>query len=172
MKTPSIKELIENPRAGLASCILMGLLLLITLGQTLTQWGGDWELAHKTAAVTANNVNNPNADLIAKLPEQHLFGIQNREITGLPVTSLQMHVTGIMKLQQKQGNATSQAIISISGQPDKVYRVGDMLPNGVKIDSITKDAVILKNNGHLERLPLPGREIVRKPKPVAKGNEQ
>src|SRR5204863_5740463 len=96
--------------------------------------------------------------LIASIPQNHLFGKSEKQ---LPITNLQMTVTGIVKMSEP---SASMATISINGQPGKIYKVGDDLPYGVKIDSISNDAVILENEGHFEKLPLPREKLQFKSK--------
>jgi hypothetical protein len=52
----------------------------------------------------------------------------------------------------------------MSGQPSKIYQVGDSLPYGVKVHEITHDAVILENGGHLEKLPMTREKLKFKPR--------
>jgi hypothetical protein len=73
----------------------------------------------------------------------------------VPITSLQLRVTGIIKLDNEATDATSKTLVSIAGAPSKIYKVGDHLPLGVKIYAITPTAVILENSGQLEKLLLP-----------------
>lgn len=131
---------------------LTGLLLFFSIWQ----WYQDFALTQATIAppqiVKHDRVN----DLIASIPDNHLFG---KSLNQLPITNLQMRVSGIVKTLTH-----SKAYISIEGQAGKIYQVGDRLPHGVKIYSISNDAVILENEGHFEKLPLPREKLVFKPR--------
>jgi hypothetical protein len=143
-----------NRRAVLTISFFFILLVLMTLGYTLWQWKNDWKLAHQqNTGVPRIAMTNDTAALITALPDHHLFG-QSFSNGSVPITSLQLRVTGIVKLEQEINGALSKAFISISGQPGKIFRVGDKLPYGVKVYDITPLAVILENEGHLEKLPL------------------
>lgn len=122
-------------------------LCLLTAGFCAWQWHHDWAIAHQEAITVSSSINK-DAELISSLPDAHLFG---RSLSGgsVPITNLQLRVTGIVK-----GNP-SKATISIAGEPSQIFQVGDDLPDGVKIYEIMPDAVILENEGKLERLPLP-----------------
>ena len=98
------------------------------------------------------------ADNIETIPNNHLFGIAFAK-GNVPITNLQLRVTGIVKVNNEQEN-NSKAYISMSGQSSKIYQVGDSLLNGVKIYAISNDSVILETDGRLEKLPLP-REILQ-----------
>ncbi len=78
-----------------------------------------------------------------------LFG---RAATHLPITQLQLQLTGIM--QTGDGKA-SQAIIAQPDQPDQILHVGDSVgTTGVKLYAINQDNVVLENGGQLETLVL------------------
>ena len=109
------------------------------------QWHSDWVISHQEA-ITFSSTINKDADLISTLPDAHLFG---RSLSGVPITNLQLRVTGIVK------GKVSKATISVAGETSKIFQVGDQLPDGVKIYEIMPNAVILENEGQLERLPLP-----------------
>jgi hypothetical protein len=145
------------------NAIYGGLVLIIgiTLIACLTQWHDDWNIAHQTAPST-EQLQNKTVNLIAAIPGNHLFG---KPAGGkIPISSLELRVTGIVKVEDEQGNEVSKAYISQSGQPAKIYQVGDSITNGVKIHSITTDTIILDNGGELEKLPLPRQPLVFKPR--------
>jgi general secretion pathway protein C len=141
------------------------LLVAFTLFYTLWQWRSDWILAHQSAASIPVAVKaDESVDRIAALPSEHLFG---KAAGGeVPITSLQLRVTGIVKIHTSDTGTQSKAYISISGQPSKIYQVGDSLPYGVKVYDILPNAVILENDGRLEKLPLPREKLTFKPKNI------
>jgi general secretion pathway protein C len=161
-----INELISSiqvtQRTLLSLCVGLGVLLATTLGYCLWQWYDDWRFTQQPMSA-ATKIDNANAvaSLINHIPDDHLFG---KSVGQMPVTNLQMSVTGIVKVLHHHSHHASKAYISIDGQPSKIYKVGDVLPNGVKINDITTDAVILENEGRSEKLPLPREKLKFKPK--------
>ncbi len=127
----------------------------LTFFYTLWQWRTDWVSAHQAIPAPALVSIGATAEKMAAIPDEHLFGAAASDV---PISSLQLRVTGIVKMNSS-GNAASKAYISIAGQPSKIYRIGDSLPYGVKIQAITADTVIVENDGHLEKLPLPREKL-------------
>ena len=140
---------------------LVGAGLTLTLIFCLHQWYLDWRLARQTETSGYVSTNNSSAEMIASIPEGHLFG---QNLSGdAPVTNLQLHVTGIVKTNSTDGSSPSKAYISIDDKPRKIFQPGDVLPYGVKIYDITEDTVILDHDGQLEKLPLPRERLTFKP---------
>ncbi len=140
-------------RAGWGVLIIMVVLIFIAFIQALFTWYGDIALmqSHSNQNKNTAQENDQLAKQIAQIPEWHLFGKQG-ESTILPVTSLQIHLVGVIKATPEQ---FSRVIISESNQPGKIYGIGDTLPSsGVKIYAITSEGVVLDNGGRLEKLPL------------------
>lgn len=138
-----------------------GFILLITLCCFTViyagwQWKKDWQLAHQTVAFAVNKKPDETNENIAKIVEAHLFGQNISKLNGIPISNLNLRVTGLI-LNNGQANKSSKVMISISGQTNKIYKVGDMLPDGVKVYAITPNTIILENNGQFEKLSL-GRE--------------
>lgn len=139
----------HGQKIGFATFILMLALACATLFSVLKN---SWAVATlqatpvvKAVEISANDSHPP----LANLSNQHLFG---QAVDGeLPITSLQFHLTGILKATQ---GGMSKAIISVAGKPGKVYSVGDLLPSGIKVYAVTNDEVVLERSGHLEKLPL------------------
>lgn len=153
-----------NPRYGtIVSAILAGLTAL-TLIAAVIQWHADWQLAHAKPAITRQDNTPAAAELVASIPSEHLFGKSFDEGGDMPISNLQLKVTGIMKFTDDQGNDQSKATISIAGEASKIYQKGDTLPYGVKVYNITDEAVVLENDGHLEKLPLPRESLQFKPR--------
>jgi type II secretory pathway component PulC len=147
--------------ALIASASLASLMLL-TLIVGLWQWHDDWQLVHQKMPVASSTIQDDAiANMIKTLPKAHLFG-ENLVDGNMPITSLQLRVTGIVKSTTDNSREVSKAYISMSGQPAKIYQVGDSLPYGVKVYEITDNAVILENDSHLEKLPLPREPLVFK----------
>lgn len=156
-----ILKLPLSQRMLMGICLGFVFLIIITVAISSSQWHKDWTLIHPDATPPLALIQTSQTDeLIAAIPEDHLFG---KPLGQMPITNLQMTVTGIVKLSDSSGFA-SKATISIAGQPGKVYKVGDELPYGVKIHAISEDAVILANNGQFEKLPLPREKLIFKPR--------
>jgi type II secretory pathway component PulC len=137
----------------------IALLLVLTFVYLLWLWRADWQLTHPLPTVNQNIDNHHARDMLTTLSSAHLFG---QSFQGdVPTTNLQLRVTGIVKMEMS--DLPSKAYISVLGQASRVYKKGDQLPNGVKIYAITKDAVIVENNGHLEKCPLPRVPLEFKP---------
>src|SRR3990167_41787 len=106
-------------------CISFATLMLVTLGYALWQWQSDWQVAHQEIApkkIAASS--DENAMIIASIPEAHLFGEALAKLGEVPLSNLQLRVTGIVQAGQQSG-MLSKAYISIAGQPSKIYELGD-----------------------------------------------
>jgi general secretion pathway protein C len=150
--------------------LLLAIVAFFLIGYSLWRWHGDWVIAHQplTAKPTLN-ATDETATMIAGIPDDHLFGNTYSKNGDVPISDLQLRVTGIVKVENETSTSVSKAYISISGQPSKIYQVGDSLPYGVKVHEITADAVILENGSRLEKLPLPREKLEFKPRPAEEG---
>lgn len=139
---------------------MLALLTCITFVYAVWQWHNDWILAHREISMTRKVVKTDETiNMIAAIPNDHLFGKSFAKIGEVPITSLELSVTGIVKVDSEKNHSYSKAYISTSGQPSKIYLIGDALPSGVKIYDITSKEVILENQGQLEKLPLPREQL-------------
>ena len=147
-------------RTVLGAGMALALLACFLFAYSLWRWYNDWELAHQSLSVPpALTATDETARLIAAIPDNHLFGQAFSKTGEVPLSDLQLRVTGIVKVTNESSSAVSKAYISISGQPSKIYQAGDSLPFGVKVYDITSDSVILENGGRLEKLPLPREKL-------------
>lgn len=134
--------------------------IIATVAYNAWQWHHDWSLSYQTSAAKHHETFENQPTPVAA--DYHLFG---QSLNGdVPITSLQFRVTGIVKIEDEQGQTVSKAYISESGQPSKIYQVGDILPYDVKVYAINADAVILENDGKIEKLPLPRQPLEFKPR--------
>jgi type II secretory pathway component PulC len=141
-------------RAGLATFIVTALLLLGTLIKMPLTWRADLALANEQASTAAQPFSKQMSALIEQIPEAHLFGRNGLadSISDMPITSLQLRLVGIVKSVPDQ---YSRALISEAGEPAKVYQIGDTLSSSeVRVTAITRNGVVLENEGHVEKLPL------------------
>lgn len=143
------------------ACAGLGVLVIAMLVICFSQWHQDWVLIHQRPSIAVVQTD-PTTAMINGLPKAHLFG-EAFSKGDMAITNLQLRVTGIVKVNQEDGSNFSKAYISVSGQPAKIFEVDDSLSDGVKIYSITPDSVILENDGHLEKLPLPREKLQFKP---------
>lgn len=134
---------------GMAVLALAALLVLFTTFSMIYAWHDDFNLAHqKPASEHIATGVDAESQLIAQIPTQHLFGSDE---DFLPITSLQLHLTGILTAG---GTSEAKVIISQSGQRGKIYTLGDAIASGIKINAINEDGVVLEHGGKLEKLPL------------------
>lgn len=154
-----------SPRAIIGISLAMATIVLITFIYSVWQWRNDWLLTHQAIAKVPVAIKT-NTNDISSIALDHIFGKSPSKVGEMPITNLQLRVTGIVKVDSNQSHTTSKAYISISGQQSKIYKVGDTLPYGVKVYDITPDAVILENDGHLEKLPLPRTPLKFKAKQI------
>lgn len=139
----------------------LAILITITFVVCVLQWREDWRITHQPITPNAQS-GDKTLSMIAAIPSHHIFG---KSAGGkIPISSLELHVTGIVKVENEDGKEVSKAYISQAGQPAKIYQVGDKVTNGVKIYSINADTIILDNGGELEKLPLPREPLVFKPR--------
>ena len=142
----------------LMACIATGIMICFILFEAISQWRNDWMLVHEQPAFVVQADKNSGMDLIHTLPNHHLFG-QTLTSGAVPITNLQLRVTGIVMMDNTDYHHESKAYISMAGQASKMYRIGDRLAEGVNIYDITSDSVILENDNHIEKLPLPREKL-------------
>jgi type II secretory pathway component PulC len=142
-------------RASWGAAGLFALLFLVTLIKTGDAWYQDFVITHSQSRTHVASKDNM-MQMIAQIPEEHLFGKVGLN-GSVPITSLQLRLIGVIKSDPEN---FSRVIISESGQPGKVYGIGDSLPSGITINSIVDDGVILENDGRLEKLPLQRSPLV------------
>lgn len=150
-------------RVVLSTWIVLAIITALLFVYASSQWHADWVLAHETAKAAPIPSQDQTSSLIASIPKKHLFGQAFSGLGDAPISSLQFKVTGIVKVANGKEGDLSKAYISIDSGPAKIFEVGDSLPYGVKVYDIAPDAVILENNGHLEKLPLPRQALEFKP---------
>lgn len=150
---------------SIATLVVMSVIFLITLTETFMSWRSDFTISQTPPPVTrTDDAGEVALQLITHIPEQHLFG-QSADDDFLPITSLQLHLTGIVQVPESH---LSRAIISEAGQPGKIFSIGDALTSGIKIYSINPDNVVLEHVGRLEKLPLSRPKLLFQelPKPL------
>lgn len=156
----SIVEVIANPRVRqwLPGVLNGGILLLLTA--SLAQW--TWlmvkpplpplVLAPPTSAAQQNTFS------LQPLLAAHLFGQVSQELRGgrlenLPISSLNLVLTGVIA-----SASGGYALISVNGQPQESFAVGQTVTGGAELQAVYPDRVVIRRNGVLESLILEGAE--------------
>lgn len=154
--------MILKQQSAMSVCAAIAALVCLTFFFAAWQWHRDWLLSQQVLTLPVTTPAE-STDLVARIPDEHLFGKSFAEGGEVPLSNLQLRITGIVKINDDEGSNGSKVYISIEGQPSKIYQVGDTLPYGVKVHEITNDSVILENNGRLEKLPLPREKLQFRP---------
>lgn len=145
-------------RLGWGLMIVLALILTLNVFSALHDWWSDAMIlsANKTQQLAVTDSTDDVTQMIAHIPNQHIFGQYQSmgQSERLPITSMHISLTGIIKVNSGGQHSQSKAIISESGQPGKVFEVGDALSSGIKVYAIHDDEVIFDNGGRLEKLPL------------------
>lgn len=150
-------------QVGLATVGICGVAAALTFASMIFNWHSDFVLSRQPIIIKKSvSLADENMLLIASIPEQHIFGFSAAEDAFLPITSLQLHLTGIIKVENE---ALSRVIISEAGQTGKVFAIGDELAAGIKINAINDDGIVVENSGKLEKLPLVRSSLVFQDKP-------
>ena len=89
-------------------------------------------------------------NLLGKLGETAALPNKNR---NLPQTRLQLELKGAFT--NTDAGEASALIAGSKGKASKRYRVGDSLPGGAKLHSVSADSVTLDRGGNLEVLSFP-----------------
>ena len=119
------------------------------------QWYDDWQLTKPLPIHTLTVSTSSATALLSPIQQGHLFG---QTLSGnVPLSSLQLRVVGIFVVENHPG--LSRASIASAEQPAKIYRTGDKMPSGITVYAITPQAVILQNDGQLEKLPLAREQL-------------
>src|SRR5438094_862049 len=86
----------SQQRAALGLSAIFIMLSIITLFYSIWQWRHDWMLTHAALPPSAAATSNETGNIIASLPDRHLFG-QTLTKGDVPISNLQLTVTGIVK---------------------------------------------------------------------------
>jgi general secretion pathway protein C len=156
----SIVEVISNPRVRqwLPGILNGGMLLLLTA--SLAQW--TWLIAKPPlpplVVAQSTPVAAQNTFSLQPLLAAHLFGQVSQELTGgrldnLPISSLNLVLTGVIA-----SAIGGYALISVNGQPQEPFAVGQTVTGGAELQAVYPDRVVIRRNGVLESLLLEGAE--------------
>ncbi len=148
----------------------VSLLLIIALGILLAKLM--WlvmtpvaEISTQASQVSeAGNIQRKKVNYGKLIADQHLFGILEKKVVVKkappppkpvekvePKVKLNLKLQGIIAYKSKDGFA----LISLNNGPQKVYVKGDTIDQGVVVNDILPEKVLLDNNGITEELLLP-----------------
>jgi general secretion pathway protein C len=156
----NIVEVISNPRVRqwLPGILNGGMLLLLTA--SLAQW--TWLIAKPPlpplVVAPSTPVAAQNTFSVQPLLAAHLFGQVSQELTGgrldnLPISSLNLVLTGVIA-----SASGGYALISVNGQPQEPFAVGQTVTAGAELQAVYPDRVVIRRNGVLESLLLEGAD--------------
>jgi general secretion pathway protein C len=156
----SITEVISNPRVRqwLPGVLNGGMLLLLTA--SLAQW--TWLMIKPPLPPLVVAPPPPpvaaNAFSLQPLLAAHLFGQVSQELTGrrldnLPISSLNLVLAGVIA-----SGAGGYALISVNGQPQESFAVGQTITDSAVLQAVYPDRVVIRRNGALESLLLEGAD--------------
>ncbi|NOQ77822.1 MAG: hypothetical protein GQ546_00310 [Gammaproteobacteria bacterium] len=96
------------------------------------------------------------------ISQWHLMGAQNTQTLKAPKTTLHLKLIGIIS---SAADGQARAIIEVSAQKHKHFKVGDDIKQNVEIKAINADHIVINHNSREEIVPL----ISLKPKtPIIK----
>ncbi|MFO1370999.1 MAG: type II secretion system protein N [Candidatus Competibacteraceae bacterium] len=124
------------------------------LPATLQRGGG--ANVRETTAMPAS----PQASEYVAITDWHLFGqadaaqaVESPAPVAGSVAPLNLRLTGIFFIEQ--GKSRALALIADGSGPEHGYRIGEMLPGGVRLEQIQRDHVVISHSGRQEALQLP-----------------
>jgi len=145
-------------RIGRQRLILtVNIIALALFTNSLANW--TWQIAQPflTPVIAQSAKSSVNRDInlqallaanlfgAAKIPESSAFTTPDQ----VPLSSLNLILTGVVVAGQE-----SIALISVSGQPQLPYSIGEDVTQGAILDTVYPDRVILQRGGILESLIL------------------
>jgi len=149
-------EFITNPRVRqwLPAALNGGMLLLLLA--SLAQW--TWLLVKPPLPPLVIAPPPPPAPTstfsLQPLLAAHLFGQASQDLAGqrldkLPVSRLNLVLTGVIAT-----SAGGYALISVNGQPQEPFAVGQTVTEGAVLQAVNPDRAVIRRNGTLESLLL------------------
>ena len=155
----SFVEVIANHRVRQWLPGILNVAMLLLLTASMAHW--TWLLAKPSLPplVVAPPVATANKSFsIQSLLAAHLFGQVSQELTGgrldtLPVSSLNMVLTGVIA-----SDSGGYALISVNGQPQESYAVGQTITSGAVLQAVYPDRAVIQRNNVLESLMLESAE--------------
>lgn len=155
-----LTELIASPRIRQRLPTLVNSMMLLVLAASLAQW--TWLLVKPPLSplVIAPPPPTPAAGSFSLQPllAANLFGqvsqeLTNRRLDALPISNLNLVLNGIIA-----SGAGGYALISVNGQPQEPFTVGQSITGGAALQAVYSDRVVIGRNGALESLLLEGAD--------------
>ncbi|MDH5632206.1 MAG: PDZ domain-containing protein [Gammaproteobacteria bacterium] len=126
-------------------------------------------------AGTSSGPSSPTINLGA-IKNANLFGKAQTPgtttLAEIPLSSLNLKLNGVVA-----AGPDSVALISVTGQPEAPFFIGEEVSPGVTLDSVHADRIFLARNGVLESIlledqgsPLPEGAVVNSPPPSSPGD--
>ena len=153
---PAAEQYLERISTSRWTPVAVNVLALLLLTYSLTQWG--WRLmqpAPTLEAPAAAPIVDNGAEL-RQLTSANLFGQvelaagqTNLSPDTIPLTSLNLTLTGVMPI-----GTEGFAIMSVDGQPETSFAIGEEILAGASLQAIYPDRAILRRNGMLEAVIL------------------
>lgn len=141
-----IEKIGKDYRTPWAVTSIALILLLLAIWQFITEFK---TTHHKiTVAKVMTPVSKP-----IQIANLHIFGLYSANVQDLPTTRLQLTLQGTIVVMDSP--ELSRAIIAVPNTPAKIFKIGDTLPGNASITKITKDFVVIDDNGSLQKLLLP-----------------
>lgn len=150
--------MMTKSRLLLASFLLLSAIVIIAICLFGKQLYTIYQFTHAPLPQTVVTKLAHNQETFVDISAAHLFGNAPPVLKQMPISRSQLQLTGIVK--SLTGN--SKAYIAIAGQPSKIYKIGELLTEQMKIYDITADTVILQNAGQLEKLLLAREALIFK----------
>lgn len=162
-----LKHLPSAPWLLLLPLAVLCLWLSLRLLATLLDAGARDEPMTGTAAAAPE----PRSLSRGSLAGWHLFGSvltpvdHRRPVDDLPDSSLDLTVAGILA---GDGSDAGFALIADASGQQQVYRAGDTLPGGARVQQIHPDRVVVRHDGRDENLRLPWEDTTAVVAPSAR----
>lgn len=154
----TLTEFIANPRVRQRLPTVINGVMLLVLTASLAQW--TWLLIKPPLPPMVMAPPPPpptnNTFSVQPLLSAHLFGqvsqeLNSRRLDNLPISSLNLVLNGVIA-----SGAGGYALISVNGQSQEPFAVGQDITGGAVLQAVYSDRVVIGRNGALESLLLEG----------------
>lgn len=165
--TPSQENL--QAALGLALAALLAALSGVVIARSVEAWRSQTPAPVSRAAATPA----PGTASAAAIVAANLFGEANHTglASALPSTTLSLTLRGVFTGREP---GTGQAIIESADGRSSMFSVNSEVANGVMLDAVYADRVVLSRSGQLETLQFPRPDTTPSSQDLAKagvGNE-
>lgn len=162
--TPSQENL--QAALGLALAALLAALSGVVIARSVEAWRSQAPAPVSRAAATAVP-GTASAASSAAIVAANLFGEAGHTglASALPSTTLSLTLRGVFTGREP---GTGQAIIESADGRSSMFSVNSEVANGVMLDAVYADRVVLSRSGQLETLQFPRPDSTPSPKDLAK----